>query len=228
MLIADQNKGGCRGNSSLSSTRLGLGRLRTGIRTARKKGRGRIRVLNISAEGRCSFRAVQQSAVLSVHRGEESSQCRYTGAAPNQQAIPAVRYLMSKEGGVIMLGFAWNRLCLSGTTNRSGRLSTTKAWRRDITTIYTPFGHSDWREIVARIKAFGSEGKRTAVINHQRRREHISTGTEGATGERRHPSRDGALGWRTRNARHWRDGWLASSRHGIISNPSAHRKTIRS
>ena len=35
----------------------------------------------------------------------------------------------------------------------------------DITTIYTPFGHSDWREIVARIKAFGSNGKRTAVIS---------------------------------------------------------------
>jgi urea transport system substrate-binding protein len=35
----------------------------------------------------------------------------------------------------------------------------------DITTIYTPFGHSDWREIVARIKSLGSNGRRTAVIS---------------------------------------------------------------
>ena len=103
------------------------------------------------------------------YEGEESSRnVFYTGAAPNQQAIPAVRYLMSKEGGEIrrwvLLGtdYVYPR-----TTNRilSAYLATEGVAADDITTIYTPFGHSDWREIVARIKAFGSEGKRTAVIS---------------------------------------------------------------
>ena len=103
------------------------------------------------------------------YEGEESSRnVFYTGAAPNQQAIPAVRYLMSKEGGEIrrwvLLGtdYVYPR-----TTNRilSAYLANEGVAPENITTIYTPFGHSDWREIVARIKAFGSEGKRTAVIS---------------------------------------------------------------
>lgn len=103
------------------------------------------------------------------YEGEESSRnVFYTGAAPNQQAIPAVRYLMSKEGGEIrrwvLLGtdYVYPR-----TTNRilSAYLANEGVAAENITTIYTPFGHSDWREIVARIKAFGSEGKRTAVIS---------------------------------------------------------------
>ena len=70
-------------------------------------------------------------------------------------------------------------------------------------TIYTPFGHSDWREIVARIKAFGSEGKRTAVIStiNGDANTHFYRELDGPTGERQHPSRDGALGRRTRIAR---------------------------
>jgi urea transport system substrate-binding protein len=103
------------------------------------------------------------------YEGEESSRnVFYTGAAPSQQAIPAVRYLMSKEGGQarrwVLLGtdYVYPR-----TTNRilSAYLASEGFAPEDITTIYTPFGHSDWREIVARIKAFGSEGKRTAVIS---------------------------------------------------------------
>ena len=103
------------------------------------------------------------------YEGEESSRnVFYTGAAPNQQALPAVRYLMSKEGGEIrrwvLLGtdYVYPR-----TTNRilSAYLANEGVAPENITTIYTPFGHSDWREIVARIKAFGSEGKRTAVIS---------------------------------------------------------------
>jgi urea transport system substrate-binding protein len=103
------------------------------------------------------------------YEGEESSRnVFYTGAAPNQQAIPAVRYLISKEGGEIrrwvLLGtdYVYPR-----TTNRilSAYLANEGVAPENITTIYTPFGHSDWREIVARIKAFGSEGKRTAVIS---------------------------------------------------------------
>ena len=103
------------------------------------------------------------------YEGEESSRnIFYTGAAPNQQAIPAVRYLMSKEGGRtrrwVLLGtdYVYPR-----TTNRilSAYLSAEGVSPDDIMTIYTPFGHSEWREIVERIKTFGSEGKKTAVIS---------------------------------------------------------------
>ena len=103
------------------------------------------------------------------YEGEESSRnIFYTGAAPNQQAIPAVRYLMSKEGGEV------RRWVLLGTdyvhprtTNRilSAYLSAQGVSPDEIMTIYTPFGHSEWREIVARIKAFDLEGKKTAVIS---------------------------------------------------------------
>ena len=103
------------------------------------------------------------------YEGEESSRnIFYTGATPNQQAIPAVRYLMSKEGGEVrrwvLLGtdYVYPR-----TTNQilSAYLAAEGVSPDDIMTIYTPFGYSDWREIVERIKAFGSEGKKTAVIS---------------------------------------------------------------
>jgi len=103
------------------------------------------------------------------YEGEESSRnIFYTGAAPNQQAIPAVRYLMSKEGGEVrrwvLLGtdYVYPR-----TTNRilSAFLTANGVSPEDIMTIYTPFGHSDWQEIIKRIKAFGSDGKKTAVIS---------------------------------------------------------------
>jgi urea transport system substrate-binding protein len=103
------------------------------------------------------------------YEGEESSRnIFYTGAVPNQQAIPAVRYLMSKEGGEVrrwvLLGtdYVYPR-----TTNRilEAYLSSEGVSPEDVLTIYTPFGHSDWREIIARIKAFGTAGKKTAVIS---------------------------------------------------------------
>ena len=103
------------------------------------------------------------------YEGEESSRnIFYTGAVPNQQAIPAVRYLMSKEGGEVrrwvLLGTDY---VYSRTTNRilSAYLAAEGVSPDDITTIYTPFGYSEWRGIVERIKAFGSEGKKTAVIS---------------------------------------------------------------
>jgi urea transport system substrate-binding protein len=103
------------------------------------------------------------------HEGEESSRnVFYTGAAPSQQAIPAVRYLTSKEGGEVR---RWVLLgtdsVYSRTTNRilSAYLETEGLHPDDITTVYTPLGQSDWREIVGRIKAFGSQGKKTAVIS---------------------------------------------------------------
>lgn len=103
------------------------------------------------------------------YEGEESSRnIFYTGAAPNQQAIPAVRYLMSKDGGEVrrwvLLGtdYVYPR-----TTNRilEAYLASEGVSQDDIMTIYTPFGYSDWRDIIQRIKTFGSTGKKTAVIS---------------------------------------------------------------
>jgi urea transport system substrate-binding protein len=103
------------------------------------------------------------------HEGEESSRnIFYTGAAPNQQAIPAVRYLMSKEGGEVR---RWVLLGADAvfprTTNQilSAYLAAQGVLPDDIMTIYTPFGYSEWRGIVERIKAFGSEERKTAVIS---------------------------------------------------------------
>ena len=103
------------------------------------------------------------------YEGEESSRnIFYTGAAPNQQAIPAVQYLMSKEGGEVrrwvLLG---TDAVFPRTTNRilSAYLTAEGVSPDDLTTIYTPFGYSEWRGIVERIKAFGSVGIKTAVVS---------------------------------------------------------------
>ena len=129
------------------------------------------------------------------YEGEESSRnVFYTGAAPSQQAIPAVRYLMSKDGGQVrrwvLLGtdYVYPR-----TTNRilSAYLATEGVAPEDITTIYTPFGHSDWREIVAEDQGFRF-GRKTdrSDIDHQRRREHaFLPGADRPTGERQTPFR---------------------------------------
>lgn len=103
------------------------------------------------------------------YEGEESSRnVFYTGAAPNQQAIPAVEYLMSEEGGDV------KRWVLAGTdyvyprtTNKilEAFLKSKGVAEEDIMTSYTPFGHSDWQTIVSDIKKFGSEGKKTAVVS---------------------------------------------------------------
>lgn len=99
---------------------------------------------------------------------EESPNIFYTGAAPNQQAIPAVEYLMSKDGGeakrIALLGtdYVYPR-----TTNRilRGFLNSKGITNADIMEEYTPFGHSDWQGIVARVKRFASEGKKTAIVS---------------------------------------------------------------
>ena len=102
------------------------------------------------------------------YEGEElSKNVFYTGAAPNQQAIPAVEYLMSKEGGgakrFVLLGtdYVYPR-----TTNKILRafLSAKGVKDSDIDEKYTPFGHSDYQTIVADIKKF-SQGGKTAVIS---------------------------------------------------------------
>ena len=101
------------------------------------------------------------------YEGEElEKNVFYTGAAPNQQAIPATEYLMSKEGGgakrFVLLGtdYVYPR-----TTNKILRafLHSKGVKDSDIDEVYTPFGHSDYQTIVANIKAFAQGGKTTVV-----------------------------------------------------------------
>ena len=99
---------------------------------------------------------------------EESKNIFYTGAAPNQQAIPAVEYLMSADGGgatrIALLGtdYVYPR-----TTNRilRGFLNSKGIGNADIMEEYTPFGHSDWQGIVSRVKTFANQGKKTAIVS---------------------------------------------------------------
>jgi urea transport system substrate-binding protein len=103
------------------------------------------------------------------YEGEESSKnVFYTGAAPNQQAIPAVEYLMSDEGGgaqrFVLLGtdYVYPR-----TTNKILRafLYAKDVGDEDIMETYTPFGFSDWQTIVSQVKDFASKGKKTAIVS---------------------------------------------------------------
>jgi len=101
------------------------------------------------------------------YEGEESSRnVFYTGAAPNQQAIPAVDYLMN-ELGVKRWVLAGTDYVYPRTTNKilEAYLKQHGVADEDIMINYTPFGHSDWQSIVADIKKFGSEGKKTAVVS---------------------------------------------------------------
>ncbi|WP_407660383.1 urea ABC transporter substrate-binding protein [Kaistia algarum] len=103
------------------------------------------------------------------YEGQESERnVFYTGAAPNQQAIPAVDYLMSADGGSV------KRWVLEGTdyvyprtTNKilEAYLKSKGVAEEDIMVNYTPFGFSDWQTEVAAIKKFGSAGKKTAVVS---------------------------------------------------------------
>ena len=101
------------------------------------------------------------------YEGEESSHnVFYTGAAPNQQAIPAVDYLMQEEG-VKRWVLAGTDYVYPRTTNKilEAYLKTKGVAPEDIMVNYTPFGQSDWQNIVASIKSFGSAGKKTAVVS---------------------------------------------------------------
>ncbi|GBQ32881.1 urea short-chain amide or branched-chain amino acid transporter periplasmic substrate-binding protein [Gluconacetobacter sacchari DSM 12717] len=103
------------------------------------------------------------------YEGQECSRnIFYTGAAPNQQAIPAVDYLLSEDGG------GARRFALVGTdyvyprtTNQilANYLRFKGIRDEDVMVNYTPFGQSDWQTIVSQIKAFGSTGKKTAVVS---------------------------------------------------------------
>ena len=101
------------------------------------------------------------------YEGEESSEnVFYTGAAPNQQAIPAVDYLMN-EIGVERWVLAGTDYVYPRTTNKilETYLMDQGVAKEDIMINYTPFGHSDWQNIVSDIKTFGSAGKKTAVVS---------------------------------------------------------------
>jgi urea transport system substrate-binding protein len=101
------------------------------------------------------------------YEGEESSKnVFYTGAAPNQQAIPAVDYLMN-ELDVKRWVLAGTDYVYPRTTNKilEAYLKSKGVAEKDIMINYTPFGHSDWQGIVSSIKKFGNEGMKTAVVS---------------------------------------------------------------
>jgi urea transport system substrate-binding protein len=102
------------------------------------------------------------------YEGEElSKNVFYTGAAPNQQAIPAVEYLMGKGGGNAKRWFlVGTDYVYPRTTNKILRafLKSKGVAEKDIEEVYTPFGHSDYQTIVANIKKFAAGG-RTAVVS---------------------------------------------------------------
>lgn len=101
------------------------------------------------------------------YEGEESERnVFYTGAAPNQQAIPAVDYLM-KDEGVQRWVLAGTDYVYPRTTNKilEAYLKGKGVKSEDIMINYTPFGHSDWQTIVSDVKKFGSAGKKTAVVS---------------------------------------------------------------
>jgi urea transport system substrate-binding protein len=101
------------------------------------------------------------------YEGEESSKnVIYTGAAPNQQAVPAVDYLM-KEVGVKRWVLEGTDYVYPRTTNKilEAYLHSKGVKPEDISINYTPFGHSDWQTRVAAIRKFGTAGKKTAVVS---------------------------------------------------------------
>ena len=100
------------------------------------------------------------------YEGEESSKnVFYTGAAPNQQAIPAVDYLLKQ--GVKRWALVGTDYVYPRTANKvlEDYLKSRGFTDKDIMISYTPFGHSDWQSIVADIKKFGGAGEKTAVIS---------------------------------------------------------------
>jgi urea transport system substrate-binding protein len=144
-----------------------------------EKARELISVNKVSAVFGC-WTSVSRKSVLPVfeelnsllfypvqYEGEESERnVFYTGAAPNQQAIPAVDYLMNEEG-VERWVLAGTDYVYPQTTNKilQAYLESKGVAPADIMINYTPFGHSDWQTIVTDIKNFGSAGKKTAVVS---------------------------------------------------------------
>jgi urea transport system substrate-binding protein len=144
-----------------------------------EKARELISVQRVAASFGC-WTSVSRKSVLPVfeelngilfypvqYEGEESSKnIFYTGAAPNQQAIPAVDYLMNEEK-VTRWALLGTDYVYPRTTNRilEAYLKSKGVAEADILVNYTPFGHSDWQGIVGQVKRFGSAGKKTAVVS---------------------------------------------------------------
>jgi urea transport system substrate-binding protein len=144
-----------------------------------EKARELVSVDNVSAVFGC-WTSVSRKSVLPVfeelnsilfypvqYEGEESQRnVFYTGAAPNQQAIPAVDYLMENEE-VERWVLAGTDYVYPRTTNKilEAYLISKGVAPEDIMINYTPFGHSDWQTIVSDIQKFGSAGKKTAVVS---------------------------------------------------------------
>ena len=142
-----------------------------------EKARGLLSVDKCAAVFGC-WTSVSRKSVLPVfeelngilfypvqYEGQECSRnVFYTGAAPNQQAIPAVEYLMN-DGKAKRWVLAGTDYVYPRTTNQilEAYLKVKGVAPDDIMINYTPFGHSDWQNIVASIKKFGSAGKKTAV-----------------------------------------------------------------
>ena len=101
------------------------------------------------------------------YEGEESSKnVFYTGAAPNQQAIPATDYFLD-ELGVEKFALLGTDYVYPRTTNKilEQYLKDKGISESDIFVNYTPFGHSDWSKIVADVVALGADGKKVGVIS---------------------------------------------------------------
>jgi urea transport system substrate-binding protein len=101
------------------------------------------------------------------YEGEESSKnVFYTGAATNQQAIPAVDYLAS-DLGITRWVLAGTNYVYPRTTNKilEAYLKSKGVAEKGIMITYTPFGHSDWQSIISDMKRFGSAGQKTAVVS---------------------------------------------------------------
>ncbi len=101
------------------------------------------------------------------YEGEESSKnVIYTGAAPNQQAIPAVEYMM-EELGVEKWALLGTDYVYPRTTNNilESYLKDNGVAAEDIFVNYTPFGHSDWSRIVSDVVALGADGKKVGVVS---------------------------------------------------------------
>ncbi len=101
------------------------------------------------------------------YEGEESSKnVFYTGAAPNQQAIPATDYFL-EELGIEKFALLGTDYVYPRTTNNilNAYLQSKGIAESDIFVNYTPFGHSDWSKIVADVVALGADGKSVGVIS---------------------------------------------------------------
>jgi urea transport system substrate-binding protein len=128
----------------------------------------------------CCWTSVSRKSVLPVveelnglvfypvqYEGEESSKnVFYTGAAPNQQAIPATDYFL-EELGVEKFALLGTDYVYPRTTNNilESYLKSKGIAEGDIFVNYTPFGHSDWSKIVADVVALGADGKKVGVIS---------------------------------------------------------------